>query len=403
MSKWIEKTLGEVTSYLAKGIPPKYVDVLSEDAIYVLNQKCNRNFVISYGPARMHDLSKKKVAEEKMLRPGDVLINSTGVGTAGRIAQIWDIPYPTTTDGHMITMRPNKDVDPLFYGYAIKAYQKQIETLAEGSTGQTELNKTRLQNEIIICFPEDKEEQYNIAVFLENIDKKITINEKINMNLYEQCQVIFSNMFESTEELEEWEMQVLQECTFQIIRGKSGVYVEKSKYANLNQKVNKGFILEKQHYKYLDESIDIPEEKFGRPRDIILNSLGQGTLGRVHFLFDVEPNVVIDQHITIIRTDRNKLTPEYLYFLLASGKYQNIINNSVAGSTGMLMLNISVVRNMKIPVPPIDLQNKFTSLVEPMYTKIEKNNLENEKLVALRDSLLPKLMSGELDVSDLDI
>lgn len=65
MSEWIEKSLGEITSYLAKNIPPKYVDELNENTIYVLNQKCNRDFSISYESARIHDLSKKKVAEEK--------------------------------------------------------------------------------------------------------------------------------------------------------------------------------------------------------------------------------------------------------------------------------------------------------------------------------------------------
>lgn len=240
--------------------------------------------------------------------------------------------------------------------------------------------------------------QRKIGKFLRTIDKKIVVNESINRNLYDLCITIYSEMFEG----KAWNEDFLENCTSQIIRGKSGDYVEYSKYVNLNQKVNKGFNLEKQYYKYLDESIEIPEEKFGRPKDIILNSLGQGTLGRVHFLFDVEPNVVIDQHISIIRTNE-RMTPEYLYFMLASTKYQDIINNSAAGSTGMLMLNISVVRGLKVEAPPIDIQEEFSRIVEPMYSLIEIHNLENEKLTNLREGLLPKLMSGELDVSNLNI
>lgn len=186
MAEWVEKSLGEVTSYIAKGIPPQYTDKYSENVIYVLNQKCNRDFSVSYEQARLHDLSKKKIAEEKMLKSGDVLINSTGEGTAGRVAQLWNIPSQTTVDGHMIILRPTSEVDTLYYGYAIKAQQFMIESLAEGSTGQTEINRKRLQEEITISYPKDKKKQHSIAKILEEIDKKIEVNNQINRNLSEK-------------------------------------------------------------------------------------------------------------------------------------------------------------------------------------------------------------------------
>lgn len=102
MGEWLEKTLGELTSYIAKGIPPKYVEETGSDTIRVLNQKCNRNYRISYSESRLHDNAAKKAPEDKMIRDFDVLINSTGTGTAGRVAQIWHVPEPTTLDGHMI-------------------------------------------------------------------------------------------------------------------------------------------------------------------------------------------------------------------------------------------------------------------------------------------------------------
>lgn len=183
MSDWKTKTLGEVTSYIAKGIPPKYVEEVTDDTISVLNQKCNRNFRISYDDSRLHNNAAKKVPDVKMLKLGDVLINSTGTGTAGRVAQIWDIPVPTTLDGHMILMRPTDEIEPLYYGYAIKAFQAAIESYAEGSTGQTEINKTRLQNETLITYPVDKGEQSKIARILAALDEKILLNEEVNKNL----------------------------------------------------------------------------------------------------------------------------------------------------------------------------------------------------------------------------
>ncbi len=195
MNKWQTKTLGEVTSYMAKGIAPKYVIEGTKGAIRVLNQKCNRNSRILYENSRWHDNVAKTVQIDKILLSGDVLINSTGIGTAGRVAQIWDIPSPTTVDGHMIIMRPSKDMDPLFYGYAVKAAQSSIEEYAEGSTGQTEINKTRLQKEIVISFPTEKEMQHQIGSLLKNIDDKIELNEHINQNLEMQSQLIFNKEF----------------------------------------------------------------------------------------------------------------------------------------------------------------------------------------------------------------
>lgn len=183
MGTWFEKTLGELTSYIAKGIPPKYVEEAGTDTIRVLNQKCNRNYRISYSESRFHDNGVKRVPEDKMLRDFDVLINSTGTGTAGRVAQIWSVPEPTTLDGHMILMRPTQEIDPLYYGYAIKAFQPQIEGFAEGSTGQTEINKRRLQDEIVIRFPASLDEQKNVGRLLMAIDEKIHNNEQVNENL----------------------------------------------------------------------------------------------------------------------------------------------------------------------------------------------------------------------------
>ena len=194
--EWITRPLGEITSYMAKGIPPKYTEEETENTVRVLNQKCNRNFTISYADSRIHDCTQKKVPSDKLLKKGDVLINSTGTGTAGRVAQMMEIPIPTTIDGHMILLRPSKEMDEFYYGYAVKAHQAQIETLAEGSTGQTEINRNRLQTEVMITYPENKKVQAGIASFLWDIDRKIEVNNKINNNLEQQAQAIYRERFE---------------------------------------------------------------------------------------------------------------------------------------------------------------------------------------------------------------
>lgn len=182
-SKWITGPLRGVVGYIAKGIPPSYTESESSTTIRVLNQKCNRDFIISYGESRLHDLSKKSVPQEKYLRDEDILINSTGTGTAGRVAQLLSVPCPTVVDGHMIVIRPNEKMLPRYLGYAIKAHQQEILKLDEGSTGQTELNRERLLSEIIVSYPESLDEQQEIADTLAALDTRIAENKKINHHL----------------------------------------------------------------------------------------------------------------------------------------------------------------------------------------------------------------------------
>lgn len=182
-SEWKKAPLRELVDYISKGIAPSYAERESKTTVRVLNQKCNRNFRISYSESRLHDLTKKKVPPERYVRVDDVLINSTGAGTAGRIAQISNVPCDTIIDGHMIIIRANDKVLQKYLGYALKAHQWEVLQLDEGSTGQTELNRERLLDEIIIGFPTSLELQEAIVKTLEGIDRKLLLNEKVNDNL----------------------------------------------------------------------------------------------------------------------------------------------------------------------------------------------------------------------------
>ena len=187
-SEWHEVPLRELVGYISKGIAPSYAEEASETTIRVLNQKCNRNFRISYGDSRLHDTLKKKVPPERYVKPDDILINSTGAGTAGRIAQIEDVPSATTIDGHMILIRSNGKVTQKFLGYALKAHQWEVLQLDEGSTGQTELNRDRLLDEIMINYPVSFDEQNAIVGTLESIDRKLIVNKEINT--YDYVEII---------------------------------------------------------------------------------------------------------------------------------------------------------------------------------------------------------------------
>ena len=181
MNEWRKVKLGEVITYVSRGITPKYSKNLK--GIIVLNQKCIRNQKLNLSESRLHADYLKKVSQEKIIQKYDILINSTGVGTLGRVCQN-NFDKEMTFDSHITVIRPDKDkINPLFLGYSLKNQQSFIESLGEGSTGQTELKKDRLINELEVKFPLNMQLQKKISKFLSDIDEKIELNNKINDNL----------------------------------------------------------------------------------------------------------------------------------------------------------------------------------------------------------------------------
>lgn len=366
--------MGEITSFMSKGIPPKYVERENENTVRVLNQKCNRNFEINYEESRLHDCSKKKVPADKMLQPGDVLINSTGTGTAGRVAQLFDVPTPTTIDGHMILLRPTEEIDSIYYGYAVKAFQAKIETLAEGSTGQTEINRKRLQEEIVISFPKEKETQERIARFLLNIDEKIKVNDKINKNLEQQAQAIYSHMFIEQHQ-ESWNVGQLAD----LIAVKYGKDHKKLADGNYPVYGSGGIMRYVEKPLYTGESVLIPRK---------------GTLNNVMYVNEAFWSVDTMFYTEMIHPNIAK----FVYHFVKSKDLASLNAGSAVPS-----MTTNILNAMQLYIPDEKTLEKFENIVSPMYSAMQENTKESKILANTRDTLLPKLMSGELDVSDIDL
>ena len=138
---WAMLALSEVTSELRRGVSPKYVE---QGGVRVLNQKCIRNRQVDVAPSRRHDEVQRSVAG-RLLQTGDILVNSTGTGTLGRVAQIWKIEEPVVVDSHVTVVRADPQKVSIFYlGICVTGREQEIEALGEGSTGQTELSRARL-------------------------------------------------------------------------------------------------------------------------------------------------------------------------------------------------------------------------------------------------------------------
>lgn len=174
---WPNTTIEDITSLVVRGITPKYND--DADQI-VINQKCIRNRMIDLAPARRH---LPKAITEKWLMQGDLLINSTGEGTLGRVAQVWFAPKNLTVDSHVTIVRPKSSALRNYIGFWGLTHEKEIEALHTGSTGQTELPRERVKA-MELPLP-DEFTLSNFNELITPMTKAIVENQNENLRLAE--------------------------------------------------------------------------------------------------------------------------------------------------------------------------------------------------------------------------
>ncbi len=144
---WKKKTIGDLSSFLSRGITPKYEN---EAPGIVINQKCIRNRLLNLDLARHQ---KKDVPEKKLVRVGDVLINSTGKGTLGRVAQVLEDIENCTVDSHVTIVRPKEREDIFYLGLLLTSMEAQISEMGRGATNQTELSRASISDIPVLVPP----------------------------------------------------------------------------------------------------------------------------------------------------------------------------------------------------------------------------------------------------------
>lgn len=135
---WNKVRLDAVTSVLKRGISPKYDE---NGEFTVINQKCIRKNIVDYSESRKQS---KKYAEELQLQESDTVICSTGIGTLGRVGQIYNVYQNSTFDSHVTLVRANKLIGKQFLFWSLKLLQPYLMSLGKGSTNQQELYKSDL-------------------------------------------------------------------------------------------------------------------------------------------------------------------------------------------------------------------------------------------------------------------
>lgn len=180
------KTLSDLCSFISKGITPSYSENSAE---MIINQKCINNNRINYTFVKYH-IPKNK--NEKWLRNGDVLINSTGAGTLGRSAQYWGKSDIVTVDSHITIVRADKELYKYYIGVLCQMLQPVFENMQTGSTAQTDLPRERLKA-MSIGLPSEE----RLLMFNKMAEKTIIMindNEKELIKLEELKEILVSQI-----------------------------------------------------------------------------------------------------------------------------------------------------------------------------------------------------------------
>jgi type I restriction enzyme S subunit len=246
---------------------------------------------------------------------------------------------------------------------------------------------------------------------LENNIRRIQVLEEMCQRLYREWFVDFR--FPGHERSEfinselgkipcSWCVTSISEICDYISRGVTPKYELNTKRFVINQKVNRGMFLAVNELKELTVDLDVPKTKYARYGDVLINCLGEGTIGRVHLYTERHQDWAVDQHMSICRSTMLSKA-FYLYFVLVSPEGQSKIESLKTGGTNMTMFNISSLRNYKIILPQEDILNNFFLMVEPIFKQKQVLIEKNRNLTITRDTLLPKLISGEINVAEMDI
>lgn len=268
------------------------------------------------------------------------------------------------------------------------------------TTVQPTLNIKSLEKMSIPLY--DAEYMEKIVILLSSLDEKIAINREINDNLEQQLRTIFKAEFTDNPELENITQIPLSELCHVVTKGTTPTtlgkpFVESGINFIKAESILDDHSIDKSKFAFIDEETNaLIKRSIIHAGDVVFTIAG--TLGRFALIDENVLPANTNQAVAIIRADVEKVLPEYIYTCFIGEWHTDYYAKRVQQA---VQANLSLTTIKSLPIPLLDeaKMSEYLSLILPLIKAIKTNEAQNEKLAALRDNLLPKLMSGEIDVS----
>ena len=388
MGKWKECIIGDIGTVVGGATPStKKIDNYENGTIAWITPKDLSNFsgrYISRGERNITETGLKSCSAQLMPKNSVLFTSRAPIGYVA-IAE-----NEVCTNQGFKSVVPNENTDFLFLYYLLKYNKENIENMGSGTTFKEVSGKT--MREIVVKVPETIEEQHKIAEILGTIDDKIEENVKINKNLEEQAIALYKANFIDFVPYDgkmpsSWRQGTVSEI----------IEIHDSKRIPLSNRERSD--LDKIYPYYGATSImDYVDKYLFDGIYLLLAEDGTVMDDRGYPILQyVEGKFWVNNHAHIL-TGKNGYTVELLYLLFKLTNVKSII-------TGAVQLKISQanLRNLSVVIPTQANLREIDAIIQPLFSEIRNLRAENQRLSAIRDALLPKLMSGEIDVSNIDI
>ena len=316
------------------------------------------------------DADKERLSKY-VLQTGDIVFSR--VGSVDRCSYVDSEHDGWMFSGRCLRVRPTSEINSmyLYYFFCLNSTKEFVRNIAVGAT-MPSIN-TKLLGEVEVSFPEYAC-QKKIAALLSSLDNKIELNQKINDNLQQQADAIYSQMFITAAD-PAWNQGHLSDL-ITVKYGKDHKKLADGCYPVFG---SGGLMRRVERPLYEKESVLIPRK---------------GTLNNVMYIN--EPFWSVD---TMFYTEmRMSNVAKFVYHFVKSKDLASMNAGSAVPS-----MTVDILNAMELAIPSTTALEHFERLVAPMYESMQENKRQNKKLAELRDTLLPRLMSGEIDVSKVRI
>ncbi|CAG9891692.1 restriction endonuclease subunit S [Bacteroides ovatus] len=413
MEEWKKYKLGEITSKIGSGATPKggRDSYLGGNIALIRSQNVLDFSFSKLGLAYINEVQAEKLSNVEVYEK-DVLLNITGDSVA-RVCIVPNNVLPARVNQHVAIIRGNDKVDYRYLLYYLQYIKPQLLSLSQGGATRNALTKKMIE-ELEVKMP-SKGIQKEIVSILYALDSKIELNRRINDNLEQQTQALFKSWFVDFEPFrggkfvdselgmipEGWNIQPISS----IFNFQEGPGIRNWQYVNNGTKfinircINNDIINIQNANMISDEEAQGKYAHFMlKENDIVISC--SGTLGRKALV--LKEYLPLCLNTSVIRfTPRINRQLGFLYGYLGSSLF---LNKQIELASGSVQANFGPIhlKGMSIAIPDNNVLNQFSDIVNSIIQKKKNIISESLRLTNLRDSILPKLMSGKIKIDKLN-
>lgn len=410
MEEWKEYKLAEVCENIYSGGTPSSMKTSywNGNLPWLSSGETNQRYI--YDTEKCITQEGADNSSTRYAYRGSTVIASAGQGhTRGQASMLC---IDTYVNQSVLVLKPNPlFINPHFLYYNLDNRYNELRQLSDGTSTRGSLSG-KILKDLKIYLP-SLDEQQKIASILKSLDDKIEVNRKINENLEQQAQALFKSWFVDFEPFKDgefveselgmipkgWRVERIEDLSQKMASGGTPKSLNKDYYlGNIKwystKELKDCFLFDSEKH-ISEDALKNSSAKMFPEGTVLMAIYASPTVGRLGIL--TNPATFNQAAVGIV--PKENVGSEFIYLSLLSER-TNL--NNLASGAAQQNLNVGIVKNYNILVPEQKALDRFNRLARSYFLLLKKNTEESRCLAELRDTLLPKLMSGEIKVNELN-